>query len=85
MTAYAANLGMTTGPVFDFGIGRYARRGSNHQAQNQGIPSSVIEVKNRRWRKHERSQGVLPSMGMVEPYSDAKASVPTLLQFSRGL
>jgi hypothetical protein len=68
----------------DYGIARTERRGSNAQAQNQGIPESVIEA-NQRWRKHERSQGVLPSMGMMERYSDAKASVPTLIRYSRGL
>jgi hypothetical protein len=68
----------------DYSVRRSLRRGSTSQAQNQGIPQSVVEA-NQRWRKHERSQGVLPSMGMMERYSDAKASVKTLLRYSEGL
>jgi hypothetical protein len=68
----------------DYSIRRSLRRGSTSQAQNQGIPASVVEA-NQRWRKHERSQGVLPSMGMMERYSDAKASILTLLRYSRML
>jgi hypothetical protein len=68
----------------DYSVRRSLRRGSSSQAQNQGIPASVVEANNR-WRKHERSRGVLPSMGMMERYSDAKASIRTLLQYSAGL
>jgi hypothetical protein len=49
----------------DYSVRRSLRRGSTSQAQNQGIPESVVEA-NQRWRKHERSQEVLPSMGMME-------------------
>jgi hypothetical protein len=68
----------------DYSVRRSLRRGSTSQAHNQGIPESVVEA-NQRWRKHERSQGVLPSMGMMERYSDAKASIKTLLRYSEGL
>ena len=47
----------------EYKITRSLRRGSSRQAQNQGIPSSVIET-NQRWRKHEGSQGSLTSMEM---------------------
>jgi hypothetical protein len=68
----------------DYSIRRSLRRGSTSRAQNQGIAASVVEA-NQRWRKHERSQGVLPSMGMMKRCSDAKASVKTLPQYSEGL
>jgi hypothetical protein len=66
-----------------YSVRRSLRRASTSQAQNQGIPESVVEA-NQRWRKHERSQGVLPSMGMMR-YSDAKASIKTPLRYSEGL
>jgi hypothetical protein len=68
----------------DYSIRRSLRRGSTTQAGNQEIPREVVEA-NQRWRKHERSQGVLPSMGMVERYSDAKASIALLVRYSAEL
>jgi hypothetical protein len=68
----------------DYSVRQSLRRGSTSQAQNQAIPASVVEANQRR-RKHERSQGVLPSMGMMERYSVAKASIKTVLQYSEGL
>lgn len=56
---------------------RTLRRTFTTQAQNVQIPKDVIEANNR-WRKHLHSRGVLPSMDMVERYSDAKASVEHL-------
>jgi hypothetical protein len=44
---------------------------------------SVVKV-NQRGRKHKSSQGVLPSMGLTERCSDAKASDKTLLRYSEG-
>ena len=62
----------------------YSARRSLHrffttQAQNVGIPKDVIEANNR-WRKHMHSRGRLPSMQMIERYSDAKASVEILIR-----
>ena len=63
---------------------RSFRRGANAEAQNAGIPEDVI-MANNRWRKHCRSRGSLPSMSMMERYTDAKANVPALIRFSGGL
>jgi len=40
---------------------------------------------NNRWRKHSRARGSLPSMSMMERYTDAKANVKALIRFSGGL
>jgi hypothetical protein len=68
----------------EFSIGRSLQRGVTAEAQNVGIPKEVIEANNR-WRKHARSKGSTPGMTMMERYSDAKASVPTLVRFSSEL
>jgi hypothetical protein len=56
---------------------RSFRRAFTAQAQNVNVPKEAIEANNR-WRKHMHSRGVLPSMSMIERYSDAKASVEHL-------
>jgi hypothetical protein len=63
---------------------RSFRRGATAEAQNAGIPEEII-VANNRWRKHCRSRGSLPSMSMMERYTDAKANVRALIPFSGGL
>ena len=63
---------------------RSFRRGATAEAQNANIPADVIEANNR-WRKHSRARGSLPSMSMMERYTDAKANVPALIRFSGGL
>ena len=63
---------------------RSPRRTFTTQAQNAGLPKEVIEANNR-WRKHMRSRGGLPSMDMIERYSDAKASVEYLVRPSAAL
>ena len=65
----------------EYSARRSLRRGSTSEAQNVQIPKEVIEANNR-WKKHMRSQGVLPSMEMIERYSDAKASVTALIRYS---
>ena len=65
----------------EYSVRRSLRRGATTEAQNRAIPTEVLEANNR-WRKHLRGRGVLPSMSMVERYSDAKASVETLVRFS---
>ena len=64
----------------EYGLRRLGRRGSTIQAQNQGVLREVIEANNG-WRKHMQSKGMLPNMSMVERYSDAKASVTTLIKY----
>jgi hypothetical protein len=64
-----------------FSIRRSARRGATAEAQNSGIPDEIIEANNR-WRKRFRSKGMNPRMSMLERYTDAKANVPHLVQFS---
>ena len=68
----------------EYSISRSARRGATAHAQNCQVPQTVIEANNR-WRKYQRSRGMTPSMGMMERYSDAKASVPTLIRFSQSM
>lgn len=68
----------------EYSISRSGRRGATSEAQNVELPQSVIEANNR-WRKHQRAKGLSPSMSMMERYSDAKASVPTLIRFSQSL
>jgi hypothetical protein len=63
---------------------RSFRRGATAEAQNAGIPEEIITANNR-WRKHCRSRGSLPSMSMMERYTDAKANVRALIRFSGGL
>jgi len=65
----------------EYSIYRSLRRGATAEAQNVDIPASVIEANNR-WRKHMGSKGMLPGMSMMERYTDAKASVPSLIKFS---
>ena len=65
----------------EFGFRRSGRRGATKSALNQEVPTEVIEANNG-WRKFMRSKGMLPNMSMVERYSDAKASVVTLIKFT---
>jgi hypothetical protein len=68
----------------EHGVYRSLRRGATGEAQNAQIPADVIEANNR-WRKHARSRGLTPGMSMMERYTDAKASVPSLIRFSGGM
>lgn len=65
----------------EYSVRRSLRRGSTSEAQNVQVPKEVIEANNR-WRKHMRSRGILPSMDMIERYSDAKASITALVRYS---
>ncbi|KAL7574182.1 hypothetical protein ACA910_014858 [Epithemia clementina (nom. ined.)] len=65
----------------EYSVRRSLRRGATAEAQNRKIPAEKIEVNNR-WRKHIRARSVLPSMSMLERYSDAKASVEAIIEFS---
>ena len=65
----------------EYSVRRSLRRGSTSEAQNVQVPREVIEANNR-WRKHMRSRGILPSMDMIERYSDAKASIEALVRYS---
>ena len=64
-----------------YSVRRSLRRGATTEAQNRAIPTEVLEANNR-WRKHLRGRGILPTMSMVERYTDAKASVEALVRFS---
>lgn len=74
----------TTRVQDEMSVRRSLRRGSTTEASNKGIPKEVVEA-NQRWGKHQRSRGVLPSMGMMERYTDAKANVAYLVRYSEGL
>lgn len=68
----------------EYSVYRSLRRGATSEARNVGIPQEVIEANNR-WRKHMRSKGMVPGMSMMERYTDAKASVLSLIRFSKNL
>jgi hypothetical protein len=68
----------------EISVRRSLHRGSTMEASNRGIPKEVVEA-NQRWSKHQRSRGVLPTMGMMERYSDARANVGYLVKYSMGL
>jgi hypothetical protein len=65
----------------EFSMFRSIRRGSTSHAQNVQIPKEVIEANNR-WRKAAKARGLTPGMSMMERYSEARASVPTLIRYS---
>ena len=67
-----------------FSTYRSLRRGATAEAQNARIPKTVIEANNR-WRKYARNNGTAAGMSMMDRYSDASASVPTLIRFSYNL
>lgn len=68
----------------DCSVYRSLRRGATTEARNVGLPQDVIEANNR-WRKHMRSKGMVPGMPMMERHTDAKASVVSLMRFSKSL
>jgi hypothetical protein len=68
----------------DYSVKRSLRRGVTTEAQNKKVPRDVIDANNR-WRRQMRSLGIMPSMSMIERYSDAKASVESLVQFSESV
>ncbi len=65
----------------EYSMFRSIRRGSTSQAQNVRLPKEVIEANNR-WRKALKARGLTPGMSMMERYSEARASVPTLIRYS---
>ena len=68
----------------DFGVGRSCRRGSSTEAENQRVPSEVIEMICR-WRKIERAQGRAPNLSMREHYMEVSQALINFLQYSRPL
>jgi hypothetical protein len=68
----------------DYGLGRSGRRGSNTEAQNQGVDSVVIEMICR-WRKIERAKGRAPNLGMREHYTEISQALEVHLSYSRPL
>ncbi|KAL7571151.1 hypothetical protein ACA910_014753 [Epithemia clementina (nom. ined.)] len=66
----------------EYSIQQSLRCGTTTEAQNWKIPQLVIEINNQ-WKKDTRSRGVLPSMSMIEWYSNAKASVEAEIKFSK--
>ena len=68
----------------EYSVYRSLRRGATAEAQNAGVPKADIEANNW-WRKRERARGLTPGMSMMERYSEAKASIPTLVMFAESL
>jgi hypothetical protein len=67
-----------------YGVSRSFRRGSTTEAQNRGVPPSVIDINNR-WRKVERAGGRAPSMSMREHYTEIRMAIKQLWVYSRSL
>jgi hypothetical protein len=68
----------------EYSVMRSLRRGATSHAQNCEIRKEVIETNNR-WRKYDRARGMTPGMSMFERYSEARASLETLVLFSKSL
>jgi len=71
--------------VYDeYGLSRSFRRGSNTHVRNMLGPGNgqlVVDFNNR-WRKFERAQGRMPSLGMSDYYTEIKQALPRLVQYS---
>jgi hypothetical protein len=63
---------------------RSIRQGLMLEAQNAQLAKEVIEVNNH-WRKAMKARGLTPGMLMTEQYLEARASVPTLIQYLGGI
>ena len=68
----------------EYGVYRSLYRGATAEAQNIIVPKEVINA-NKIGIRQEISRGRTPGMSMIERYSEAKASVPTLVKFSEPL
>jgi hypothetical protein len=68
----------------EYSVRRTYRRTLTGLAQNARVPEEAIRANNR-WHKHMHSKGVLPSMDMIERYSDAKTTVEALLVVSESI
>ena len=68
----------------DYSCSLSIRCGATSEALNVNIPPAVIDANNR-WRKRQRSKGLVPGWTMVQHYTDAKVAIPLLLQFSSKL
>jgi len=68
----------------EYGLSRSFRRGSNTHVRNMlgsGNGQLVVDFNNR-WRKFERAQGRMPSLGMSDYYTEIKQALPRLVQYS---
>jgi hypothetical protein len=81
---WPGTLSPTVGIEGEYSLRRSLRRGSTSQARNKKIPKEVIELNNR-WRKVDRSGGRQVAVGMMEHYSDVRATLEALLQYSEAL
>ena len=68
----------------EYSVMRSLRRGATSHAQNCKMRREVIETNNR-WRKFDRARGMTPGMSMFERYSDARANLEFLVEFSKAL
>ena len=71
--------------VYDeYGVSRSFRRGSNTHVRNMLGPTNgqmVVDFNNR-WRKFDRAQGRMPSLGMSDYYTEIHQALPRLIQYS---
>ena len=67
-----------------YNVYRSFRRGATTRAQEQKVPSSVIEMNNR-WRKVQNNQGNLPRLPMNQLYLEITQIMKTKLLFSKSL
>ena len=64
----------------DYSVYRSIHCSATSEVQNAGISEEVINAHNR-WRKVMRAKGLKPGMSMMENYTDAQISAPTLICF----
>ena len=60
------------------------QRGASSKAQNVKMDETVINANNL-WRKQMRAKGMKPGMSMMEYYTGADVTAPTLISFSSEL
>ena len=67
-----------------YSVFRSLHWGATLEALNVGIIEPVINMNNK-WRKEMRANGMMVSMSMLQSYTDAEVSVPTLIKYSNML
>ena len=67
-----------------YNVYRSFRRGATTRAQEQNVPTSIIEMNNR-WRKVQNSQGNLPRLPMTQLYMEITQVLKSKVLFSKSL
>ena len=70
--------------VGDYSLRRSLRRGSTTEAQNNGVPSTTIDLINR-WRSREAAKGAEPGLPMRQVYTETSSALAGILAYSQSL